>query len=237
MSDTRAVSAVIPLYNGARFIEEALSSIQCQRIPVAEILVIDDGSTDAGPDLARAHPAKPRVIRKENSGPSAARNFGIRHAASPFLAFLDQDDLWRPEKLELQFQAFSEDRNLMACFGRVDYFWEDPDCDEARAFRDHPRTNAAHGYVTTTMLVRREIYDIVGFYDETLAHADSIAWCATMRDMGVSYRMLDAVLLDHRMHATNLTRRRERAASEILSVLHQRRQAARTGAVGKIDAG
>jgi len=233
VSGAPAISVVIPLYNGAKYIEDALSSIRDQPIPVAEILVIDDGSTDTGPEVARAHPSQPKVIRKDNAGPSAARNFGIRQAASPFLAFLDQDDLWRPEKLELQCQAFLDDPALMACFGSVDYFWEDPACDEARAFRDHPRTNAVHGYVTTTLLVRREVYDIVGFYDETLAHADSIAWCAALRDMGVAHRMLDAVVLDHRMHANNLTRRRERGASEILSVLHKRRQAARAAAAGK----
>lgn len=221
------ISVVIPLHNGAKYVEAALNSIHNQTVQVAEILVIDDGSTDNGAELARQHPSRPIVFQQPNQGAAAARNCGIRKARFPFIAFLDHDDLWRPNKLLLQCAAFEQDPDLVTCFGRIDFFWEDPNCIEAKAFKGHHRTTAVPGYVTTTMLARASVFETVGMLDESLAQADSIKWCAALQDLGVKSRMLDAVLLDHRMHETNLTRRRENFASEILSVLRRRQQTRR----------
>ena len=78
------ITAVVPLYNGARFIEESLRSVFAQTLPPAEVIVVDDGSTDDGPaiveGLAREFPI--RLLRKENGGQSSARNFGIAHSTA-----------------------------------------------------------------------------------------------------------------------------------------------------------
>ena len=106
------ISAVIPLYNGARTIEQALRSIFRQSLPAAEIIVVDDGSTDDGAAiverLAREHPVK--LFRKENGGQSSARNYGIARAGGDFIALLDQDDVWYPNHLERLAQPFVEPR-------------------------------------------------------------------------------------------------------------------------------
>lgn len=96
-----AVTVVIPLYNKARFIRATLESVIAQTLPAAEIIVVNDQSTDEGPDLVRtmAHP-RIRMIDQPNAGPGPARNRGVSEARTPWVAFLDGDDLWLLRHLE-----------------------------------------------------------------------------------------------------------------------------------------
>ena len=96
------VSVVIPAYNCAAFIEEALQSIYRQTYRHWEIIVVDDGSTDATSSVLAPHLKKIRYFKQENKGTAAARNAGIKRARGDLIAFLDNDDVWLPEKLELQ---------------------------------------------------------------------------------------------------------------------------------------
>ena len=97
------ISVVIPVYNGADFLAEALDSIRGQTRCPAEVIVVDDGSTDDSAAIANAWGA--RVIRRPHQGPSASRNAAIREATQPWIAFLDGDDLWKPTKLARQWVA------------------------------------------------------------------------------------------------------------------------------------
>lgn len=103
MSRTAPVTALITTYNAGAFLAAAINSVQRQTLPVAEILVIDDGSSDGSGERARSLGAK--VIRQENKGAPAARNAGVRAASQEWVAFLDHDDLWESEKIELQWRA------------------------------------------------------------------------------------------------------------------------------------
>jgi glycosyltransferase involved in cell wall biosynthesis len=96
-----SVSAIIPLFNGGRYIGQALESVFAQDLPPNEVIVVDDGSTDDGPEIVRRYAATNALtlLRKENGGQSSARNFGIRHASGTLIALLDQDDLWYPNHL------------------------------------------------------------------------------------------------------------------------------------------
>jgi glycosyltransferase involved in cell wall biosynthesis len=94
------VSVVIPAYNSAAFIGESLASVRAQTVQPAEILVVDDGSTDATREIARE--AGAMVLQAaRNGGPATARNLGIQQAHGELIAFLDADDLWEPEQLEV----------------------------------------------------------------------------------------------------------------------------------------
>src|SRR5262245_10754564 len=96
------VSCIVPVYNGEAFLGEALASIRAQRHRPIEILVVDDGSTDGTAAVVMAADAGIRYMRQDNAGGAAARNRGIGMARGTFVAFLDADDLWPPEKLERQ---------------------------------------------------------------------------------------------------------------------------------------
>jgi glycosyltransferase involved in cell wall biosynthesis/SAM-dependent methyltransferase len=98
------ITAIIPLYNGARFIEQTLISVFNQTVPPREIVVIDDGSTDGGAGVAivenLARTRAVTLLRQPNGGQSSARNLGVRHSKTELIAFLDQDDLWYENHLE-----------------------------------------------------------------------------------------------------------------------------------------
>jgi len=99
----KTIAAIIPLHNGARWIEGALDSILSQTLKPDEVIAVDDGSTDDGAgsrivaDLARKHAVT--LLHKENGGQSSARNHGVAHATSDLIALLDQDDAWYPNHL------------------------------------------------------------------------------------------------------------------------------------------
>jgi glycosyltransferase involved in cell wall biosynthesis len=102
-----SVSVVIPLYNGAPWIGEALDSVLAQTLPPQEIIVVDDGSTDGSPDLVRAYPSV-KLVLNEGKGSSVARNIGLRHVRSSYVAFLDQDDLWHPSHLRIMIDTLED---------------------------------------------------------------------------------------------------------------------------------
>ena len=102
------ISAVIPCFNAARFLDETLRSILAQSFPVVEVLVIDDGSTDDSARIAESFDSPVRVIRQTNHGESVARNRGIEQAKGTWIALLDADDRWEPTKLERQVEALNQ---------------------------------------------------------------------------------------------------------------------------------
>ena len=104
------ISVVIPLYNKARYVERAIRSVLSQTRPADEVIVVDDGSTDGGREVAaRFEPAGVRVLCQDNAGPGAARNCGAELATGDFLAFLDADDEWWPDYLASMEQEFRAD--------------------------------------------------------------------------------------------------------------------------------
>jgi len=93
------ISVVLPVYNGERFLTEALLSLRRQSLPAAEVIAIDDGSTDGSAAVLAAFP-EVRIVRQPNAGCAVARNRGVALATHETIAFLDQDDVLNPERLE-----------------------------------------------------------------------------------------------------------------------------------------
>jgi glycosyltransferase involved in cell wall biosynthesis len=114
------IAVVIPAYNRARHIASALESVLAQTRAPAEIIVVDDGSTDDTAAVAQSFGAN--VLRQSNAGVSAARNTGVRIARSPWIAFLDSDDLWAPNKLEMQWEALEACPEIGMVFSDFSYF-------------------------------------------------------------------------------------------------------------------
>ena len=95
---TRKVSVIIPTYNYGRFIAKAIESVLAQTHPIEEIIVVDDGSTDETAETVAKFAPRVTYTRQRNSGVCAARNSGVKHSSGDFIAFLDADDIWHPEK-------------------------------------------------------------------------------------------------------------------------------------------
>lgn len=103
------VSALIPTYNRRTQVTRAIESVLAQSVPVEEIIVVDDGSTDGSAEAIRScYGSRVAIYRQENAGVSSARNRGIREAQGEWIAFLDSDDVWLPTKIERQLEALGE---------------------------------------------------------------------------------------------------------------------------------
>jgi len=172
------VSVVIPLHDGAATIERTLLSVRAQTWTNLDIVVIDDGSGDAGPSRVAQHAAddaRIRLVGQANAGVAAARNHGAAVARGDILAFVDADDLWAPHKVERQMRALGEagpETGLVYTWSalideqdRVYSTWHRP-CAEGQVFRDLCRANfVGNGSCT---LMRREAFERVGGYDPSL---------------------------------------------------------------------
>jgi len=130
----KRISVVIPSYNYARFVREAIDSALAQTYPPLEVIVVDDGSTDATPEVLASYGDRIRVIRQRNEGVARARNAGIATARGDYVAFLDADDVWHPRKLELQIARFDGDPSLGLVHCGVEMF--DGDGNTIDVFRD-----------------------------------------------------------------------------------------------------
>src|SRR2546427_6476527 len=109
------ISCIIPAFNGARYLREAVESILAQTYRPIEVIVVDDGSTDNTAEVVRNYRDQVRRVWQPNGGPSAARNQGVSAAQGAFVAFLDQDDVWHPEKLLRQMAQFATRPELDLC--------------------------------------------------------------------------------------------------------------------------
>ncbi len=177
-----SVAAVIPLYNGSKFIEEAIRSVFAQTAPVDELIVVDDGSKDDGPEiverLSKSHPIT--RLRKPNGGQSSARNFAINHTHCSHIAFLDQDDVWYEDHIERLKEPFIEGktRKLAVVYGNLDQI------DRKGSMIAHnvldlvptpqPKTTLQQCLehdmfmLPSASLVSKEAIEAVGFFDEGL---------------------------------------------------------------------
>ena len=109
------ISVIVPTYNRAQQLPRALDSILCQSCSPKEIIVVDDGSTDETSALMTSEYPEIVFIQQQNAGVSSARNVGIKRASGDWIAFLDSDDEWLPEKLEIQMKALYENPEIKIC--------------------------------------------------------------------------------------------------------------------------
>ncbi|MCG3181676.1 MAG: hypothetical protein BIFFINMI_04075 [Phycisphaerae bacterium] len=224
------ISVVVPTFNARRFLPEALASILAQTYRPIEVIVADDGSTDGTVELARQWDPPVRVVAQPTAGPAATRNLGAAHAAGPFLAFLDPDDLWMPDKLALQAARFAQRPELDLCVTHVQPFWEEEVRADGLRYADHPRAQPVPGFATTTLLARRSAMDRLGPFDPGLWFSDAVEWFIRAREAGLVIELMDEVLVRHRMHTSNLTRRRPAGSidefARVLKASLDRRRAA-----------
>ena len=145
------VSCIIPVFNGERYLREALDSILAQTHRPFDIIVVDDGSTDGTPAVVAGYGVQVRYVRQPNTGPAAARNLGVRSGGGEFIAFLDADDLWHPEKLARQMTRFREQPDLDLCITHVEHFSDlEPSTEELFARDPRLRSLAFSGIMTQT---------------------------------------------------------------------------------------
>jgi len=226
---TYSVSVIIPVYNGARFLAEAVESIQAQHYDPLEIVVVDDGSTDDS--AAVAADLGVCVLRQPNGGPASARNLGIARSSGELIGFLDADDLWTRRKLELAVPLFRADPDLEVVQGLTQ---------ETRIVRNANGIalfeNFLEPFLSVSLgsaLFRRTVFDRIGTLDSDLRFAEDLDWFVRARDLGVSMLFMKEVTQIARRHGDNVTwgkKMQERIFVMIIKrSLDRRRKAGRTG--------
>ena len=197
------ISCIVPVYNGARFVAEALDSILAQSLPPTEIIVVDDGSTDATPAVVDRYARFVTYVRQDNRGPGAARNHGIALAHGDLLSFLDADDLWHVSKLERQLHALESNPTAAYCITQFRNVWLDEVADERDLLHDHAYAQPLPGYICQCLLGRRATFDVVGKFDEEKRFGEDIDWYARADQAGMVKVVVDEPLVQRRLHGRN----------------------------------
>jgi glycosyltransferase involved in cell wall biosynthesis len=195
------ITVIIPMYNAARYLAEAIESVLAQSYRPIEVIVVDDGSTDSSAEIAKAFGAPVRLVSQPQSGVAAARNTGVALAQGDFLAFLDADDLWLPGKLTLQIEALQKNPQVDAIFSHIEQF-HSPELEGTSNIPPILHHTLA-GYSSVTMLVRRHAFLRVGPFDPSWEYGEFIDWYARAQEQGVVSLLLPEVLVRRRIHTTN----------------------------------
>ncbi len=222
-----SVSVVIATYNYARYLRAALESVRRQTFDSWELVVVDDGSTDATPQVVRPYLADPRVRyhRTGHAGVAAAKNAGVRLARAPLVAFLDADDVWMPTKLARQAALFRADPPLGVAYTRrwlIDeegrrLEYEQPPLFRGRVLDELFRTNFV---CFSSAMVRRAALDDAGPFDEGLALAvDYDLWLRVALRYRFDY--VDEPLVEYRTGHANLSSRTEERLVTALRIMHR----------------
>jgi glycosyltransferase involved in cell wall biosynthesis len=212
------VSVMIGVYNGARYLGEAIESVLAQTHSVHELIVVDDGSTDESGVIAGGYGPPVRCIRQERGGMAASRNRAIQEATGSYFAFLDADDRFPPDKLERQLQVFDADPELDVVYGHVTEFLS-PDLDEtALALLRQPKQDVPWP-TPNLMLVKRDSFFRVGLFSTELKVGIGVDWYARANEQGLKSAVPPVVVLERRLHAENNGIRQRQFKPQYLHVL------------------
>jgi glycosyltransferase involved in cell wall biosynthesis len=196
-----SVSCVIPVFNGARYLLETIDSVLAQSHRPLEVIVVDDGSTDASAEMAAARRDAVRVLRQPHRGQAMARRTGIMAAHGEFVALLDADDLWHADKLARQVARFEEVPQLDVSLATSVNFWEDGLEHEEERYRAADRMQAAHHF--SSILARRQLLAETLPIRGDLAYGDQLDWFLRARDAQLQIDVTPDVLVFRRMHAAS----------------------------------
>jgi glycosyltransferase involved in cell wall biosynthesis len=219
------ISVVICVYNGERFLAEAIDSAFAQEYRPIEVIVVDDGSDDRSAEIARSY-SDVRVLSQENTGPAAARNAGIDASTGAFLAFLDSDDVMLPSKLREQAGHLSAHPEVGYVLCRQKLV-PDAGTDLPAWARRDPIFGDPGGVQPTSGLVRRTALERAGGFDPSLRTGEVMEWLSRLREAGIGIDILPKVLLLRRVHEHNLTHDQVALTERLFKTLKARADRAR----------
>ncbi len=219
------VSVIIPCYNYARFLPAAIDSALRQTVRDAEIIIVDDGSTDETAQVAQRFGDRVRYVRQDNRGLSAARNSGCRIATGEYFAFLDADDLWEPEKLQRQLAVFERDPAVGLVSGQMRLI------DGAGAPMPGDKPGTAPGETLaeivhwgtaapSTFMVRRGCFEEVRGFDEQLKAMEDLDFCLRIARRHRIVHLPDPVG-SYRVHGPSLSGKPEKVYPSYIAIFER----------------
>jgi len=195
------VSVIVPVYNGVKFIAEAIESICAQNYHPLEIIIVDDGSTDDTSNIVQSY-KNIRYIYQPNQGVAAARNTGIKNSSGELIAFLDADDCWTPNKLNIQVDCLLRHPHVGYTLGMQRNFLESGTArpfwlKEEHLLRDHI------GFLPT-LLIRKQIFQTVGLFNLDYRISSDVEWFSRVVDASIPRIVVSELVLYRRIHNSNL---------------------------------
>lgn len=209
------VSAIIPVYNGRRFLAETIQSVLAQTYQPVEVVAVDDGSTDGSAAIVESF-SSVTCIRQRNQGVAAARNRGVKATQGELLAFLDQDDLWVEEKLEKQVAYLQRHPGVGYVLSQVQFFLE-PGMEKPTWVRDGLLEKPRPGYNLGNLLIWRRVFERLGDFDTHYVAASDHDWFIRAKDAGIPMVRLPEVMLLKRTHDRNESRH-DKGRQELLAI-------------------
>jgi glycosyltransferase involved in cell wall biosynthesis len=196
------VSVIIPVYNREAYLAQAIESVLAQNYQSLDIVVIDDGSTDASGKVAQTYASHIRYQFQANAGIGGALKKGVELAVGDFLSFLDSDDFWVEDKLSQQMDFLIKHPDTDAVFSQIEQFYSQ---DITPAVRDKYRfaQNIINAYCADTILIRRESFFRVGNFKADFKSGAFMEWFTRAKDIGLNFQIIPAILAKRRIHNTN----------------------------------
>lgn len=213
------VSVIIPVWNGEKYIEEAVCSVLEQDFAEKEVIVVDDGSTDRTPQVLSRFRAQIRLLTQENRGLGASRNAAIRMATGEYFSFLDHDDRWAPGKLSIQMKAMLASCDDPLIFSHVEQFIC-PTMGEAEIEKLGLFQKILPGHIAGTLLISRARFEEIGpFLEERKQLGEFVEWYLRAFEKKIPMHMLPLVTLFRRIHQENMGRRDASRRGDYLKIL------------------
>lgn len=194
-----SISVVIPVFNAACYIENALHSIYQQTLKPIEIIVVDDGSNDSLKNVLEKHASNIQYIYQENQGPASARNTGIQRAKGDFIAFLDADDVWKEKTLQILFNELTNNLKLDGCWGKIQV-----QILKENTFIDSHAPQKAPSFACA--LFRKEAFEKAGLLNPEYRQSEDVEWFLRAKGAGLNFHFIEDTLLYYRLHKTNITK-------------------------------
>ncbi|WP_157211047.1 glycosyltransferase family 2 protein [Verrucomicrobium spinosum] len=197
------VSVIVPTRNYGRFLADAVKSILGQSLPAMEVIVVDDASDDNTVEVARGFGDKIRYVRLDvRGGAAAARNTGLKLAVGEVVCFLDSDDIWLPGALEILVGGLEAHPEAAGASARIVNV-PDSAMDEALACPASLVERAFQCWGAGGLLLRRNSFEKVGFFDEGTSIAELVAWVSLARDQGLEFATFQELVVLRRVHGAN----------------------------------
>jgi glycosyltransferase involved in cell wall biosynthesis len=197
------VSVILSVYNGEKYLEEAIESLLAQTYTPIEIIIVNDGSIDRTEEVIAKYREVVRYLYQTNRGQPAATNLGISMAKGEYIAFLDADDLYLPDKTETQLQFLQHRPDMDCVFGMVEQFYSPELSIEARTKWVCP-SQIFPGYLAAAGLFRRECFEKIGLFNEKQRIGVFIDWYMRACEKGLHHFLIETQVLKRRIHDNNM---------------------------------
>ena len=199
------ISIMMPTYNNAKYIKQAIESIYAQNYDNIEIIVVDDGSTDTTKEILQQY-KDIKYFYIGHKGISVARNTALENTKGEYIAFLDSDDYWLPNKLNTQMQYFKEHPDCEIVFTKYENFFENEKLKtNKRAMHEKMMEKFLKQYLPSS-IIKKELFEKYGFFDENFSGVEDTEFLYRLLEKGVNINhIIPEIFYVRRIHGQNVT--------------------------------